>query len=151
MKLLQIKCLAILFFLIFVDFLNPFSFSLKTDLVYLGILFMAFRVPLEVSLVNALLFGLMKDVLVFLFFPLHTLFFVTTCIVVWYFVKHFHLRFLVKNILIFGILSLYGLSNSLFIGQLDLKLLVLFILQSIVLYHLFHYIISQWIPEYSTG
>ncbi|MBN2483422.1 MAG: hypothetical protein JXD21_04395 [Candidatus Omnitrophica bacterium] len=151
MRPVYLKLSVALLFLLGIDFLNPFLFSLKAELLYLGILFIAFHSPIEFALTNALVLGLVKDRLVFAPFPFYTVFFLITCIGIGYFVKHFHPRVIVKTLGIAGILLLYGLYNSILVGQLSVKLLSLFILQSIALYHLLHYIMFQWIHDFSTG
>lgn len=147
MKLVYLKLSCLLFFLLLVDFLQPFYFSLKAELLYVGLLFISFHASLGFALACALVAGMVKDSLLFSFFPFHTLFFLSSCIFVKYFLKHFHPHPVAKTLSVAAILALYGLYNAMLVRQLDFKLIILFTVQSVALYQLYHYLIVRWIPD----
>ncbi len=147
MKLLYLKLSCLLFFLILIDFLQPFYFTLRLEFLYVGLLFVSFHAPLGFAVVCMLAAGIVKDILLFSFFPFYTVFFLASCVFIKYFLRHFHPRPIAQTLSVAAILMLYGLYNAMLVRQVDIKLLILFTVQSVVLYHLYQYLIIRWMPD----
>ena len=61
MKKVQVKLLFLLFILFFLDIVRPFGYSLMSEFLFLGIIFVALHTSFIFSLFIAIIFGYFKD------------------------------------------------------------------------------------------
>lgn len=128
---------------LFLDLLNPFTYHLYTEFLFLGIIFLALNYPIFSALALSILSGYLKDALAFNSMPLNLIEFPCITALIYYFTHRFNKK-IVKIIVIFTAILLHICFNSIISGNFNFIFSIGFFTHSSIIFSLVNYLLKKW-------
>ena len=148
MKNVHLKAFIYLFFSIFLDMSMPVNSMFSTDFTMLGVIFLSMYIDYRLVILYALFFGITKDALNSNIFPLFSVDFMITVILVKSLLKYLRdkpsFRMVIAFlIIVFNFIFIAALSKTSLSGYFLLD----FISSSFILFLVIDYLFASWIQQ----
>ena len=129
------------------DFSVITHFALDVEFLLLGVIFLSLNIPYRKAMVVSIVFGIIKDSLIFNFLPISTFIFAALVFLIHYSFKYLKDidNFLPKLFIVLASTVLYILVNSLIMKEFFPWFSAKFIFQSIIIFFLFNISLRKWI------
>jgi len=149
MNRLSIKIAFILSLLFLLDLIKPLGFALSVEFILLGLIFISLNCRLWITLTFAVIFGHLKDCLIFESRYLNLIEFPFLCFILSYLSTHLFFSvkkrytFIVQGGMLLGALVLHSILNSVYLQSFFPLFSLKFIIQSFFTYILLNYLIVK--------
>jgi cell shape-determining protein MreD len=148
MKNRNFKIFLFLLIFLILDLIRPFSYSLCTEFLFLGIVVVSLNYSFWPSLFLSIIFGYIKDSISFPSAHLNLIEFPLVSAFINYTLIHFQKRIAIFLIL-FAVLIAHIFLNSIYIEELNLWFSSLFFIHSYILFFLINSLLKKWIKTLS--
>lgn len=146
MKHNSLKITGVLIILFLLDAVNPFSYSLHTEFIFLGIVFISLNTPIFTALILSIIFGYCKDCLSLYSRPAALIEFPLVVLAVHYLLRHFQKK-TAKIFIFFGVLIFHIVMHNYYAGALLPVFSLFFLINSTLLFFLLCYLLKGWIVQ----
>ena len=147
----NIKIFFSLLILFVIDLIRPFGYTLNTEFLFLGVVFLSFNYPLFPALILSVVFGYFKDCVSSFGAPINTIEFPVLCALIHYALSYLSPlaksanKMLAKIFIFFGACIIHLAINALLIDNFLLLFSVFFLLQSFLFFLFISYLLKKWV------
>ncbi|MBD3245926.1 MAG: hypothetical protein GF333_02845 [Candidatus Omnitrophica bacterium] len=148
MKQLNLKIFTILVIFFLIDLIRPLNYSLQTEFLFIGILFLCIFFPLSVAVPQVLFFGYAKDVLSIHEIPLNLIEFFVLALLIRQIVAKFN-PIAARILVLVCAAGAHILFRAVLFGHQPLRFYAFFFMHTALLYLCTEYWLKRWIHAYS--
>ncbi|MBU1366534.1 MAG: hypothetical protein ABIK26_03870 [Candidatus Omnitrophota bacterium] len=138
------KIISVLFVLFILDLIKPFSYSLRAEFLFLGIIFLSLNYRFWFSFVLSIIFGYLKDSFGLEAIPLNLIEFSLFSALIHYFLLHFH-KIPVRIFIVFAAIIIHIVLQAAHIRRIFPLFSLLFFIHSSLIFFLINYLLKKWI------
>jgi hypothetical protein len=152
MKEQNFTILFMLTFFFFLDLLRPLQYTIVTEFLLIGIIFLALTSFLHFGLGMAVVFGYIKDCILGYSIPLNILEFMFLVVLIRYIRTHVKVKF-VKPLSLCVALVIHILIHTMYYNSIVPLFWLFFVIHSVALFYIANFFVKKWInilPENST-